>query len=120
MARDPKILAACPPFALPTLERVLGGYVHLVPAATLGAAQSILSTDRRITLIVCGVHFDESRMYDLLRYARYEFPHKPFVCVRVLDSEIPRISREALSIAAETLGASAYVDVPRNDLGKRH
>ena len=112
MARDPGILAACPTFALPTLERAVGGYVRVVPAASLDAAKSILETDRRIALIVCGVHFDESRMYDLLRYASYEFPRKPFICVRILDAEIPLVSREAIRIAAEALGASAYVDVP--------
>jgi hypothetical protein len=64
-----------------------------------------------IALVVCGVYFDEHRMYDLLRYTRENFPEIPVVCARIVDAEIPRISREALEIAARSLGAAAFVDM---------
>jgi hypothetical protein len=51
-------------------------------------------------------------MYDLLDYAHCGFPKLPFLCVRVLDGQIQRISRKAIEIAARTLGAAAYVDFP--------
>jgi hypothetical protein len=106
------VLAACPPSALPALERALGAYVSLVHVTSLDAAHVALRTNPRIGLIICGIYFDESRMYELLGLARDEWPRLPFVCVRVLDTEIPRISREALRIAAEQLGAAQYVDLP--------
>ena len=83
-------------------------------------AEETLRNNPRISMILCGVHFDESRMYDLLRYAKREHPRTPFVCVRVLDAEIPRVSREALRIAAESMGADAYIDLPSlsEQLGK--
>jgi hypothetical protein len=109
---NPNVLAACPPFALPTLHKVLGAYVRFVPVASLEAAKTALASNPRIALVLCGVHFDESRMYELLQHARRLFAHIPFVCVRVLDAEIPRVSREALRIAAESLGATAFIDLP--------
>jgi hypothetical protein len=75
-------------------------------------AEETLRNNPRISMILCGVHFDESRMYDLLRYAKREHPRTPFVCVRVLDAEIPRVSREALRIAAESMGATRTLICP--------
>ncbi len=113
MGNNPQILAACPPFALPRLQAALGVDARLVPATSMEEAQKTLQANPEIALILCGVHFDESRMYDLLDYARRRFPQTPFVCVRVLDAEIPRISRRALDIAAQSMGAAAYVDLPQ-------
>jgi hypothetical protein len=112
MPKNRVVLTACPPFALPTLEKALGGYVSLLHVSSLEAAEAALRTNSRISAVVCGVHFDESRMYDLLALVKREFPHVPFVCVRVLDAEIPKISREALRIAAESMGANGYLDFP--------
>jgi hypothetical protein len=107
-----RILAAFPPRALPIVERVLGAYVRLIPAHTFTSAAEILARDADLTLILCGAHFDESRMFDFLRFARDKFPKIPFVCCRALDAEIPRFSVEALGIAANTLSA-AFLDLPR-------
>jgi hypothetical protein len=93
------------------VTRILGESAALVPVMSFDAAQEKLRTNPRISLILCGVHFDESRMYDLLRYVRGEFPRLPFVCCRVLSSEIPAISREAIELAAKTLGAAIFIDV---------
>ena len=113
MGNHPQILAACPPFALPRLQAALEAHVRLVPATSMEEAQKTLQANPDIVLIVCGVHFDESRMFELLDYARRGFPQVPFVCVRVLDAEIPRISRHALDIAAQSMGATAYLDLPQ-------
>jgi CheY-like chemotaxis protein len=112
MHKSTQVLAACPPFALPALQRILGGYTKLVPATSLDEARRILESNTAIAMIVCGVHFDESRMYELLEYARQAYPQVPFVCVRVLNTELPKISREALRIAAESSGATAFIDLP--------
>lgn len=74
----PQVLAACPPFAFPTLERVLG--LDLVFVNTLLLAQEALKNNPRLELIICGVHFDESH-------------------------ESSRLSREPIRIALESLGA---------------
>ncbi len=55
-----------------------------------------------MALILCGVHFDDSRMFDLPRTARSDFAAIPFVCCRI----------QAIDIAAKSLGAAAFVDMP--------
>jgi hypothetical protein len=115
----PRVLAAFPPFAQETVRHLLDDDVELKSVATLQEAREALGVDDAIVLALCGVHFDESRMYDLLRYVRATYPALPFLCCRVLDSEIPQISREAIRIAAEALGATFFIDLPslRKQLG---
>jgi len=105
-----KVLAACPPFAMPAIERALGPHVDITFVNTLVLARELMRTTENLAMVICGVHFDESRMYDLLDYARRDFPHVPFLCVRILQSEIPQISLRALAIAAESLGAIGMID----------
>jgi hypothetical protein len=81
-------------------------------ADNLQQAERLLC-ERPFDLIVCTVFFDESRMFDLLRFAKseVEWAQIPFVCVRlrrhVLDAAI---AREGLAFTCQALGA-AYLDV---------
>jgi hypothetical protein len=111
-AVKPQVLAACPPFAYPTLERALGKDLELLPVSTLADAEAMLGRNRDLAMVICGVHFDESRMYELLRYAHSRFPQLPFVCVRILESQLQRISLNAIEIAARMLGAATFIDYP--------
>lgn len=85
---------------------MLGNYVDLVFVNTLSLAREALLGNPRLELIICGVHFDESRMYDLLSYARLRHPRVHFLCVRVLNAEMSRLSRQSLQLAVESLGAT--------------
>ena len=107
-----KVLAAVPPPALVTLEKALGRDVELTPAHQLDEALRLLRSDRGISLILCGVHFDESRMFDLLRAARAELPSLPFVCCRIFSVELPHVTLQAIEIASRSLGAAAFIDLP--------
>lgn len=106
----PRVLAACPLSGLRTLERVLARHAELVFVSTLAGARDVLVANRDISMLLCSVHFDESRMYDLLDYARGNFPQIPFICIRVLDRDVSRIAADAIALAVETLGAAAYID----------
>jgi len=110
--QGPQVLAAFPPFALDTVASILGAHVELRMVTTLRAACAELEENPAIALVLCGVHFDESRMYDLLRYVRATRPRLRFLCCRILNSEIPQISREAIRIAAQALGATFFADLP--------
>src|ERR671936_103041 len=112
LQQKPRVLAAFPTIALDALEKILGEHVELVPVTSMQPALHALERDPALALVLCGVHFDSSRMYDLLRYVRQRFPALPFVCCRVFSAELPQISREAIALAAQTLGASAFVDLP--------
>jgi hypothetical protein len=39
-------------------------------------------------------------------------PHIPFVCLRILDFALPKISIDAIRIAISSLGATAFIDGP--------
>ena len=101
----PKVLAACPPSAMPTLDRVLSPHVDLTFVNSLNAARDALRTNTDLAMVVCGVHFDESRMYELLEFAQCERPHVPFLCIRILDAELARASRERVGLALKAAGA---------------
>jgi CheY-like chemotaxis protein len=112
MANKPRVLAAFTHHIIPYLERALGSYVDVVSVHTVEEALRRLEDDRLIALVLCGVFFNESRMFELMREVRTINPRLPFIACRILPLELPRVSIEALTIALETLGAR-YVDVPR-------
>jgi CheY-like chemotaxis protein len=83
------------------------------------AKQALLAGD--FDLIIVGVHFDESRMFDLLRHIRGEPQTRdmPVVCVLSHRFETA-VTIQSLEIAAATLAANAFVDYaehPDNDEG---
>lgn len=116
MDRDqpPRLLVSIAAEALPELTKALAGHFYLVPALNIQDAVKTLETNR-IDLILCGVFFDESRMFDLLKHVREKHPQIPFVVCRLLNKPIPRITLEALRIAAAAMGAAGFVDMPDID-----
>jgi CheY-like chemotaxis protein len=93
------------------LSALLSGH-ELTFVNTLDEAKKTL-TGRNFDLIVIGVHFDESRMFDLLRYVRGQERHRATPVVCVLSAEFARhaIAAEGLEIAVKALGGTAYVDL---------
>jgi hypothetical protein len=65
-----------------------------------------------VELVVCSLRFDESRMLDLVAEIVPLRPHLPFVCCRVIDSDLPPASLRAAFTAAGHLGAVAVIDFP--------
>jgi len=94
------------------IDKILKAY-ELTFVHTLGEA--VRALDRLdYDLIIIGVHFDESRMFDLLRHVRAEerYQAKPVVCVASQRFGSP-ISIEGLEIATRALAASAFIDFAR-------
>ena len=79
---------------------------------TLDEAKAALA-GRSFDLILIGVHFDESRMFDLLRYVRWQERHRatPVVCVLTADFARHAIATEGVEIAAKALGGTAFLDL---------
>ena len=103
------MLVAIPPPALGALERAAGSYIRLTPVHTFEQAIDRLGQNGNIAAVVCGVFFDEARMFDLLRAVRKSRPTLPFICCRILPRQVPDMPIESLKIAAENLGAS-FID----------
>jgi CheY-like chemotaxis protein len=93
------------------LSALLSGH-DLSYVGTMDEARSVL-TGRNFDLIVISVHFDESRMFDLLRHVRWQERHRatPVVCVLTTDFSRHAVTAEGLAIAVKALGGTAYVDL---------
>ena len=93
------------------ISAMLNGH-DLTFVRSLDDARSTLA-GRNFDLIVIGVHFDESRMFDLLRHVRWQERHRatPVVCVLSADFTRHAIAAEGLEIAVKALGGTAYLDL---------
>ncbi|MFN8657290.1 MAG: hypothetical protein U0105_13195 [Candidatus Obscuribacterales bacterium] len=82
-------------------------------AKTMEEAIRLLESES-FSLIVCGMQFDDSRMFDLLRHCKSNPKHRdvPFGCVRLVDSNYSSpVILESLEIASKALGATAFLDL---------
>ena len=107
------ILVADVPEMRPRLASILAGHT---PAFVETLDEAVRAMERRVfDLIVIGVHFDESRMFDLLRHVRLDERNrtKPVVCVRGHLLESTAISIEGLDIAIKALSGNVFVDFAR-------
>jgi DNA-binding NtrC family response regulator len=112
MQARPRVLCAIRPEGAVAVERAVGRYVEVVPVYTYEDAIRRLESDAGIKLILCGMYFAQTRMFDLLRAARDRHPGIPFVCCRIGESEIPQVTLEAVGIAAKSMGALEFINMP--------
>lgn len=66
-------------------------------------------------LLLIGVRFDDSRMFDLLRQVRSDERHRglPVVCVREPGLGFTAISTRTLEVTCRALDADTFVDLTR-------
>jgi CheY-like chemotaxis protein len=112
MGRQYKVLAADMPQGIQTLRNILGDSVELVTAASLPMAEAILA-DQQVNAIICGIHFDDSRMFDLLAFAKAHPSTKaiPFLIFRDIESKLDRTFARSIQISAEIQGAVGFIDL---------
>lgn len=101
-----RILVADRPESDRRLAAILAGH-ELVFARSLSEALRVLR-ERRFDLVLVGVHFDESRMFDLMREVT---EGTQVVCVRSQQFQSPAITLEGLQIAAKALGCALFLDL---------
>ena len=114
-----RILVADTPESDRRLTEVLNGH-ELAFARTLSEAQRQLA-QAGFDLIVIGVHFDDSRMFDLVRHVRSGGQNEPAVaCVRIHRFVSPALSIEGLELAAKAATCNVFLDLtkyPDDDAG---
>jgi hypothetical protein len=105
-----RILVADTASGAKTIQDIFGRDFELVHARSIEQALPVLR--HRLAAIVCGLHFDGSRMFDLLRAIRNQpFARDvPVVCYRDLESDLGAAAIEGLEIATAVMGAIAFVD----------
>jgi hypothetical protein len=115
MSSAPSILVADTPEGVAAFRRALPNTALLVPAHSVEEARGLLHPPP--ALVVCGCHFDEGRMYDLLRHmkATPELARVPFMAVRCIEGDMALDDAlfESVKIAVRALGGNAFVDLLR-------
>lgn len=108
----PRILAAVRPQGAVAVKRALGQYAEVVPVFSYDEATAALRAEKNLDLVLCGMFFDETRAFDLLRHVKRDFPALPVICCRIGDREVQPVALEATGIAAKGMGAAAFIDMP--------
>ena len=93
-------------------ECVTSAYA-LQHAGTVDQARQLITAET--PLVLCGCHFDDGRMYDLLRSmkATAGLAQVPFLAIRVLEGGLDDTLYESVKIATRALGADGFVDLFR-------
>jgi len=84
----------------------------LVFVRTLGDAIRALRADG-FKLVIIGMHFDESRMFELLQYVKAlpEYREVPVICVQCMEVALADAVLKNMDDAVKALGGTAFVDL---------
>jgi PleD family two-component response regulator len=102
------------------LRRILKGH-EVVEAVNVDQAKVELQK-REFHLVILGVHFDESRMFELLRLVRTYKKNEltPVVCMLMQASRLSDVAIEGLDHAVKAMLANAFINLqkfPDNEAG---
>jgi hypothetical protein len=106
MSNKRKILVADTPELIALHLEILGDLYDVETVSDYHAACNLVTEDT--DLILCGVHFDESRMFEFFT-AVCRMP-KPFVCFRGLQTPIAPAALHVIKLASEALGSAGFID----------
>lgn len=124
-----KILVAATEAGHNLARKALSKKYDLKLVSTLSEAQAALTLseialpERRSSfdLVICSVHFDDSRMFELLEHVRKvdHYDKLPFLVITVMPTVVPVDS--SIKAGAEALGAYGFLDLhllPQEEAGK--
>ena len=104
MPNKPKLLIATAQRGHAVLKGMFSAEADAVFVFTLDEAIHELDKGG-VDCLLASLHFDESRMFDLVRHARIHAPQVPCVCTRLLDTMLRGSLLDGMLIAVESLGA---------------
>jgi hypothetical protein len=106
-----KLLIAIRPDDIQMMSDALGSEFDVVVCTSFTQAKSSLTEN--IDLVACGLHFDEGKMFDLLRYVKADEKLKsiPFFCVKGVGGELSPAIFQSIKIATKTMGADGFIDI---------
>ena len=93
------------------LQRILAGHQLTLPKSVEEAKARLQA--REFALVILGVHFDESRMFELLRLVRVYDKNKltPVVCMLSGPSKMSEVGIEGLDHAVKAMLANAFLNL---------
>ena len=109
MSTRQRLLVAVTPMGFAPARRALHRRYDLVSAFSMSQALTALK-EGGIDGIVCSIHFDESRMFDLMRTAHSRYPEVRFIACRLLHTPLSRQALDAMCTTATALGCLGFVD----------
>jgi CheY-like chemotaxis protein len=115
-----RILLAATADDVSAIERIFGDRHELVIlTSTIFDALATLK-EHAFDLIILGVHFDESRMFELLRNinAARQDGDTPVICFCSRDTPLTRTMHESIDVASKALGAWMYLDLHEFNVSK--
>ena len=106
-----KVLVADVPAMHDRIRECLPGH-ELVFASSMTQAMAALRHDG-FSLMVIGLYFDESRMFDLLTHVRSlpVYQEAAVICVQGLEQTLPEPVMRTVDMAVKALGGTAFVDL---------
>jgi DNA-binding NarL/FixJ family response regulator len=111
MKSTKRVLVAASPESAERVRDALQEHFTLSVTSSLAEAQSLLAED--IAIVLCGLHFDEGKMFDLLRYAKADPMTReiPFLCVKSTEGVLSSVIFQGIEIASRALGADGFVEL---------
>jgi hypothetical protein len=78
---------------------------------SLEHAKTLMS--EKFDVITATACFDESNMFDLLRYCKAtpELASIPFIAIRLKDAKLDNTAHQGIHIASQALGAEGFIDL---------
>ncbi len=107
-----KVLIADTSQACTLLQAIFESRLRAICSTTFKDFVTALENEQP-DVVVCGCHFDDGRMYDVLRHLRNRTNRIPFVAVRVLSGGLDSAVYEGVKIATRALDGDAFVDLFR-------
>jgi hypothetical protein len=106
-----RILIAATPDDVDAMKRILGTRHELTAVYFMSEALKGLQ-NQEFELVMIGVHFNESRMFELLRnyFDTPKNANTPVICFSVHDTEMMRKMYLSINGACKALGAWMYLD----------
>ena len=95
------------------LERILDGHILTIPHSVREAERELQA--REYHMVILGVLFDESRMFELLRVVRtYKMNAlTPVVCMLTGESNLSAVAIEGLDHAVKAMLANAFLNLTK-------
>jgi hypothetical protein len=106
------LLAAAPDSAAP-IAVALGASEEFHLNVVENLTQAKRQLEQPCSLIVCGLDFDDSRMFDLLRYVKADEHARriPFLAIKATGHELTPTLQQGIEIACAALGADKFAEV---------
>jgi hypothetical protein len=116
-----KVLVAIRPEDAGVMRRVFGDEFDVISCATLAEAQAVLDGmgGEPLAMIACGVHFDDGRMFDLLKLVKADpqFSDIPFWGILRDEGMLSSAITRGIRTAMKSMGASGLFNLSQLDPG---